>query len=171
LEMNERTLFDDGMQERDRPPNKPIGLPPPETDARSAAHEDKERDKRRNRLVGVPHNGTDTSHAAAERITPVAISQAARVFHFIAQCGDEGATDHEVQSELGLTGDSERPRRCSLHRAGLIRDSRQRRKSPTGRQAIVWIATEKKWLATEVQLCRQSCESESEIGLKLQFEK
>lgn len=142
--MNEWTLFDDGIQERDRPPDKPIGLPPSETNARSAAHEDKGRDKRKNRPVGVPHNGTETSRAAAERITPVAISQAARVFHFIAQCGDEGATDHEVQAELELTGDSERPRRCSLHRAGLIRDSGQRRKSPAGRQAIVWIAAEKK---------------------------
>lgn len=41
-----------------------------------------------------------------------------------------------------MTGDSERPRRWSLQRAGLIRDSGQRRRSPAGRKAIVWITTE-----------------------------
>ena len=142
--MNERTLFDDGIQERDRPPDKAIGLPPSGRDARSASHEDEERKKRKNRPVGVPYNGTDTSRAAAERITPVAITQAVQVFQFIAQCGVEGATDHEIQAALGLTGDSERPRRWSLERAGMIRDSGQRRKSPKGRDAIVWIASEKK---------------------------
>ncbi len=77
-------------------------------------------------------------------MVPAATAQAARVFHFIAECGKEGATDHEVQTELGMTGDSERPRRWSLHRAGLIRDSGQRRKSPAGRPAIVWIAANAK---------------------------
>ncbi len=115
--MNERSLFDDGQSDRDRPPDKPVGL---------------------------PHNRTETSRRAAESMVPAAMAQAARVFHFIAECGEEGATDHEVQAELGMTGDSERPRRWSLQRSGLICDSGQRRKSPKGRKAIVWIATEKK---------------------------
>ena len=119
--MEERTLFSQSNQERDRPPD-----PEP------------------SRHACLPHSGPDTSRAAAERICPVATAQAARVFHFIAQRGDEGATDHEVQAELGMTGDSERPRRWSLQRSGLIRDSGQRRKSPRGRQAIVWISTEQK---------------------------
>ena len=94
------------------------------------------------RPVGVPHNGTETSREAGERIAPVASAQAARVLVYIAGQGDDGATDHEVQTALGMTGDSERPRRWSLQRAGLIRDSGQRRKSPAGRAAIVWIATD-----------------------------
>jgi hypothetical protein len=114
--MDERTLFTDD-QKPERPPAKPVGL---------------------------PHSGSDTSREAAERMMPAATAQAARVFHFIAERGKEGATDHEVQAELGMTGDSERPRRWSLHRAGLIRDSGLRRKSPAGRQAIVWIASEEK---------------------------
>jgi hypothetical protein len=115
--MTERSLFSVETQERDRPPEKPVGL---------------------------PHSGSDTSREAAERMVSAASAQAARVFHFIAERGKEGATDHEVQAELGMTGDSERPRRWSLHRAGLIRDSGQRRKSPAGRQAIVWIKADEK---------------------------
>lgn len=96
----------------------------------------------RSRVYGVPHSGSQTSRNAAERIAPVATAQAARVFHAIAAAGADGRTDHELQQLLGMTGDSERPRRWSLQRAGLIRDSGQRRKSPAGRAAIVWIATD-----------------------------
>lgn len=115
--MEESTLFPDGIQNRDRPPDKPVGL---------------------------PHNGTTTSKAAAVSMLPAATAQAARVFHSIAVAGEAGMTDHELQSDLAMSGDSERPRRWSLQRAGLIRDSGQRRKSPAGRPVIVWIAAEKK---------------------------
>lgn len=118
--MQKRTLFPDESQVPDRPP-----------------------DSGKSRPVGLPHSGPDTSREAAERMVPGASAQAARVFQFISKCGKEGATDHEVQAELGMTGDSERPRRWSLHRAGLIRDSGQRRKSPAGRAVIVWVAAEK----------------------------
>jgi hypothetical protein len=69
--MNERNLFSEASQEQDRPPDKPVGL---------------------------LHSGSDTSRAAAERMVPVTSAQAARVFHFIVECGKEGATDHEVQA-------------------------------------------------------------------------
>lgn len=117
--MNERSLF--SQEKQDRPP-----------------------DSGKSRAVELPHNGTSTSKAAAKRMVPGASAQSARVYNFIAERGKEGATDHEVQSALAMTGDSERPRRWSLCRAGLIRDSGQRRKAPTGRPVIVWIATEKK---------------------------
>ncbi|NQV27747.1 MAG: hypothetical protein HQ518_25645 [Rhodopirellula sp.] len=119
--MNERTLFEQGIQDQDRPP-----------------------DSKQSRPVGLPHNRTATSKAAAVSMRPAAIAQAARVYHFIAEQGNEGATDHEVQTELGLSGDSERPRRWSLERSGLIRDSGRKRKSPKGRDAIVWIVNEMK---------------------------
>jgi len=117
--MQKRTLFPDESQVPDRPPDSGPSRP-----------------------VGLPHSGTDTSRAAAERMVPGATAQAARVFQFLSKCGKEGATDHEVQAELAMTGDSERPRRWSLQKAGLIRDSGQRRKSPAGRQAIVWVCAE-----------------------------
>lgn len=118
--MQKRTLFPDESQLPDRPPDS--GKPRP---------------------VGVPNSGSDTSRQAAERIVPVASVQAVRVFQAIAAAGSEGRTDHELQTELGMTGDSERPRRWSLQRAGLIRDSGQRRKSPSNRAVIVWVAGEK----------------------------
>lgn len=89
--MNERSLFSVETQERDRPPDKPVSL---------------------------PHSGSDTSREAAKRMVPAATAQAVCVFHFIAKCGKEGATDHEIQPELGMAGDSERPRRWSMQRAG-----------------------------------------------------
>lgn len=127
---HERKLFDDDGGNAREPDALPAGSLPERL--------------RKPKPIGLPHSGTDTSRKAAERMVPAATAQAARVFHFIAERGEEGATDHEVQAELGMTGDSERPRRWSLQRAGLICDSRQRRKSPTGRKAIVWIAAEKK---------------------------
>lgn len=114
-----------------------------ENEAKNAARSDRQQTERSKAgPVGVPHSGTETSRQAAERITPAASAQAARVLVYIAQRGDAGATDHELQAALGMTGDSERPRRWSLQRAGLIRDSGQRRKSPAGRAAIVWVATD-----------------------------
>ena len=107
----ERTLFSTVNQKRDRPPDRPVGL---------------------------PHSGPDTSREAAKRIVPVASVQAVRVFQAIAAAGPDGRTDHELQAELNMTGDSERPRRWSLQNAGLIRDSGRRRQSPAGRKAIVW---------------------------------
>lgn len=91
--------------------------------------------------VGVPANDTDTSRAAARRISPLASALTARVFHFIASRADDGATDFEVQDGLGLSGDTERPRRWTLQKCGLVRDSGLRRKSPSGRAAIVYVAT------------------------------
>ena len=119
--MEKRTLFSVGDSEPDKPPDAGKSHP-----------------------VGLPHSGSDTSREAAERMVAGASAQAARVFQFISKCGEEGATDHEIQSALAMTGDRERPRRWSLQRAGLIRDSGQRRKSPAGRQAIVWISNEEK---------------------------
>lgn len=120
---------------------------PDESDGQPAGSPSEASKPPKSKPYGVPHNGSQTSRDAAERIAPVASAQAARVLVFIAQQGDDGATDHEVQNALGMTGDSERPRRWSLQRAGLIRDSGQRRQSPAGRAAIVWIATDAALLA------------------------
>jgi len=91
--------------------------------------------------VGAPHSGPDTSRAAAERIAPGASGLAVKVFGVIAARGDDGATDFEIQESLGMSGDTERPRRWELERDGLIHDSGRRRKSPSGRAARVYVAT------------------------------
>lgn len=91
----------------------------------------------------TPHKrGSETSKAAAGKMTTAATTQAARVYAFIVQRGLEGATDQEIQDGLGLTGDSERPRRRGLQKIGLINDSGKTRKSPAGRDSVVWISKE-----------------------------
>ena len=122
----ERKLFDDDARNGESDPKPP--------DIRS------ERSKSQSR--GTPHNGTATSREAANRMFTSATAQTVRVLGFIACQGATGATDHEIQAALQLSGDTERPRRWSLLKWGLIRDSGLRRKSPAGRAAVVWVADE-----------------------------
>jgi hypothetical protein len=63
-----------------------------------------------------------------------------QVYEYIQAQGDDGATDAEIQAALGISGDTERPRRWTLEKAKLIRDSGKTRPTPAGRQAVVWIA-------------------------------
>ena len=88
----------------------------------------------------TPHSGSATSKAAAEAIRPEAGTLSAEVFGFIISTGERGATDAEIQRGLHLSGDTERPRRRALQQRGLIIDSGRRRKTPSGREAVVWIA-------------------------------
>lgn len=83
-----------------------------------------------------------TSRAAAESVRPRAGSQAERVLAFVTDQADYGATDLEIQKSLNLPGDTQRPRRVALVRAGLLVDSGNTRTTPTGRDAVVWIVPE-----------------------------
>lgn len=91
-----------------------------------------------------PHSGSETSKAAAELIRPNAETLRARVLEYIEAQGQFGATDSEIQSALVMEGNTERPRRQELQTQGLIRDSGQTRATASGRQAVVWIATNHK---------------------------
>ncbi|MCC6127442.1 MAG: hypothetical protein IT426_20990 [Pirellulales bacterium] len=83
--------------------------------------------------------GSETSKAAAERTRDgVSGEIRKRVYRFIADQGQFGATDHEVAAGLGLPGDSTRPRRIELVRMGLVRDSGMCRQTRSGREATVW---------------------------------
>ena len=90
--------------------------------------------------TSTPHSGSATSRAAAESIRPEAGTLSAAVFAFIVGAGKRGATDGEIQRALHLAGDTERPRRRALQQRGLIIDSGHRRKTPSGREAVVWTA-------------------------------
>lgn len=59
-----------------------------------------------------------------------------QVFDVIA--ASDGLTDQEIERETGLGGSTVRPRRRELECAGLVRDSGKRRKTESGRQAVVW---------------------------------
>lgn len=88
-----------------------------------------------------PHGTRPTSAAAAEQIRPDANRLRKAVLQVIVDRGMIGATDEEIQRELGLAGNTERPRRRELEQAHLVVDSGQRRATSSGRMAIVWVAT------------------------------
>jgi hypothetical protein len=87
-----------------------------------------------------PHSGGPTSQAAAEAILPNAATLRHRVLCYIAEQGGKGATDAEIQAALSMAGNTERPRRQELEKVKLIRDSGKTRPTPSGRQAVVWVA-------------------------------
>lgn len=88
----------------------------------------------------TPHNGTALSRLAAELMQPHAARQRERVMEFIVSAGDRGATDEEIQDGLGLSGNSERPRRTRLVELGRVKDSGNMRMTRSGRPATVWMA-------------------------------
>lgn len=90
----------------------------------------------------TPRPLTDTQLAAYRTITPRAASLRDKVLDFIVSRGAHGATDQECQAALDLPAQTQGPRRIELARAGLVRDSGQRRLTPSGRRAIVWISAE-----------------------------
>lgn len=90
-----------------------------------------------------PHNRTDTSTAAAVAIDRAAPRLRGLVYQFIESRGEYGATDQECQLALGLSSQTQGPRRVELERSGHVRDSGNRRPTLSGRRAICWIATGK----------------------------
>jgi hypothetical protein len=89
---------------------------------------------------GPPHSGPITSRLAAEQLeNPEALRR--KVFDFIASQGKLGATDEEIQIALRMSGNTQRPRRWELAKAGRIEQDAVRRKTSAGRLAQVWIAS------------------------------
>ena len=77
-----------------------------------------------------------TSRLAAESIKPTASTLRAKVYAYIRDSG--GATDDEVQVGLNMNPSTQRPRRVELVEACLVRASAVRRKTRSGREAVVW---------------------------------
>lgn len=84
-----------------------------------------------------PH---DTEVEAAEAARETSVSQRARVYAYLWDCGSRGATDEEVQIALGMAGNTERPRRLELVERRLAFGSEARRLTTKGLRAIVWLA-------------------------------
>ena len=89
-----------------------------------------------------PHQERDTSYKAAVSVLEDAATLRASVFRYIRKRGRRGATDHEVQRDLNMNPSTQRPRRIELVQKGVVVDSGQRRKTPSNRDAAVWVATE-----------------------------
>jgi hypothetical protein len=84
-----------------------------------------------------------TSQAAAESIKPLTGEMLLKVLAAIRNAGLNGLTDDEGQTITGLGGSTYRPRRVNLQRVGLVFDYGVRRKTASGREAVVWFAVEK----------------------------
>lgn len=84
--------------------------------------------------------GSETSEAAAEEALPNAGTQRRRLWDFLEERGEKGATDEEMQEHLGMNPSTQRPRRVELVERGLVYDSGEKRDTRSGRKAVVWKA-------------------------------
>lgn len=95
--------------------------------------------------VGAPYTpGSDTAQAAAEAIVDHVPIVRVRVLAALRDAGEEGLADHELQALIGGVWSTARTRRKELERDGLVYDSGLRRKTPSGRAAVVWVASPSK---------------------------
>jgi DNA-binding transcriptional ArsR family regulator len=92
-------------------------------------------------LFGARATDPDTSHAAAADAAVNAATHRARALAELRAAGCLGLTDFELADRTGLQQTSIGKRRGELRDAGLVRDSGQRRPSPSGSAAIVWVAS------------------------------
>lgn len=83
---------------------------------------------------------SETSKAAAKAMTgkPSDLARQ-KVADAIRNAGERGLTDQECEVATGLSGNCVRPRRIELESAGLVVDSGKRRKTASGRMAVVWV--------------------------------
>lgn len=81
----------------------------------------------------------NTSQEAAKAIAPTAATLRQRVLDAITAAGKAGLTDDEIQTQLWMSGNTERPRRRELEDAGRITNM-GKRVNARGNVCRVWIA-------------------------------
>jgi len=82
-----------------------------------------------------------TSIQAQIKAAPRMSSHKARVYQFLVDRMDQGATDQEMQFALKMSGDTLRPTRGKLLKENLIYDSGKTRKNENGNDCIVWVVS------------------------------
>jgi hypothetical protein len=95
----------------------------------------------------VRSDARSTSAVAAEQAEPRSGTQCGRVYEAIRDAGPDGLTDQQLAGKLCLAENSVRPRRLELSDPPeglprLIADSGERRRTPAGKHAIVWVVLE-----------------------------
>lgn len=83
-----------------------------------------------------------TSAAAAQNIEPKTGTKRALVLAFLRGRGAAGATDEEMQQQIPMGANTQRPRRVELVAGRLIEDSGMERNTLGGDPAVVWVAVE-----------------------------
>jgi hypothetical protein len=89
----------------------------------------------------VRRNGPETSKAAARSMHGNTRSIRARVLRYLIDCGRVGMINEECAAAHGLRTQTQTARMRELVQRGLARDSGERRRTSSGRAAIVWTAT------------------------------
>jgi len=84
------------------------------------------------------HQPVSTSREAARRIVPHTETLRRKVLDFLRRHGP--ATDDEMQRGIPMGGNTQRPRRRELEKAGAIERTDEVRKTGTGRNAVVFRA-------------------------------
>lgn len=95
-------------------------------------------------IAGPPFQAhSETSRAAAESKRADRPTEKARVLAALRAIPFYlyGATDEQLQDDLGMPSSTERPRRVELVKEGAVVDSGRTRETRSGRQATVWMAT------------------------------
>ena len=81
---------------------------------------------------------SDTSITAAAEIEPALNKLQRKVLGFLRSQRETGATDEEMQIHLDMNPSTQRPRRIELVARGKVYDSGKKRKTHSGRLAVVW---------------------------------
>lgn len=93
-------------------------------------------------MTDIPNSHTDTSAAAAASMVAIAPSIESAVARYISDAGCNGATCDEIEQALCLTHQCCSARIRALALDHRIMDLGERRKTRSGRAAIVWFSTE-----------------------------
>jgi hypothetical protein len=91
--------------------------------------------------MSTPYQRHSQTSLDAARELQNKTTKKALVFKEIVCRGKEGATDEEIMMDLGMSPNTERPRRVELVREGFIVDSGRTRKTRANRDAVVWICS------------------------------
>jgi hypothetical protein len=89
--------------------------------------------------IRVGRRSPKTSQIAAERVLPRTGTKRKTVYDLIRLEGARGLCDHEIEQITGWLHQSASSIRNGLMNDGWIMDSGQRRKTPQGNGAIVWV--------------------------------
>ena len=82
-----------------------------------------------------------TSIAAMIKAEPKRGSNRQKVYQYILDKQEYGATDQELQAALKMAGDTLRPTRLSLAKDNMIYDSGKTRQNANGNDCIVWVVS------------------------------
>ena len=90
-----------------------------------------------------PQNGTAAGREVSDMVREGDETQRQRVYRYILNRGNEGATNEETQKALRIRASSETARCRELQTAGLVRDSGRSRPNEFGTGVTVYVATRK----------------------------